>query len=235
MKVESITGVTDCRVKIYKPVSEIMIVKDGNFGSEQVEIMRVNSTRGSNEQVCPRTEIVELFEINAQGEGLFIDKNSGSRGMISVGMDGAVALGAERYLTVEFSGLVAGSNYSVYGMEDGEIVERVMVYHPIIINQDEELREFGNNEKELLALPLANLVKVELVKNSGQTVAFTPEELKAKMEKENDVCSVYDDGGGEVVHYGYRNLALLSIIGVETIKIQKAAGNAYQVIFVDQA
>ncbi|WP_372934538.1 hypothetical protein [Mariniphaga sediminis] len=235
MKLESITGVTDAKVRVYKPVSEIMVTKNGNIGSEKVEISRVNGARGTNEQVCPRMELKELFEISAQGEGLYIDKNTGSRGMIRVGMVGAASLSDQRYLEIEFSGLTAGSVYTVYGMEDGEIVERVMVYHPIIINQDEELREFGVTDKELAAFPIANLEKIELVKTNGQTVTFTPEELKAKMEKENDLCAIYDTGAGEVAYYGYRNLALVYIMDAKSVKVHKTVGTGYQLIFIDQA
>ena len=235
MKLETITGVTEQKVRVYKPVSEIIITKDGNITVEKVEISRVNGTRGTNEQVCPRMELKEHFEISAQGEGLYIDKDTGSRGMIGVGMEGAASLSDQRYLEIELTGLVAGSTYVVYGMEDGEIVERVMVYHPIIINQDEELREFGVTDKELAAFPFANLEKIEVVKTNGQTVAFTPEELKAKMEKENDLCCVHDDGTTETAHYGFRDMALISIIDVRTIKVHKTAGAAYQLIFIDQA
>ena len=235
MKLETITGVTESKVRVYKPVSSIMVTKDGNITVEKVEISRVNGVRGTVEQVCPRMELKEHFEISAQGEGLYIDKVGGSRGMIGVGMDGAASLSDQRYLEVELSGLVAGSEYVVYGLEDGEIVERVMVYHPIIINQDEELREFGVTDKELAVFPFTNMEKIELIKTNGQTVTYTPDELKSKMERENDLCSIYDTGAGDAAFYGFRDMALVSIMDVKTVKVTKTAGAAYQIIFIDQA
>ncbi len=234
MKLEAITGVTDKKVRIYKPVSGIMITKDGNIGAEKIEISRVSAQRGSVETVCPRMELIKHFEISSQGEGLFIDSVDGSRGLIAVGMGGATALNDQRYLDIELSGLTVGSNYVIYGMEEGEIVERVIVYDPITINGDEQNRDFGIKDQEFVAVPIANLEKMELVMAGGQTVAFTLEELKAKMEIENDIVCLFKDGGGETMYYGYRNLALVSVEAVQTLKIHKAAGQAYQLIFIDQ-
>ena len=234
MKVKTITGVTDVKVNIHKPVSEVMITKNGNIGDEKIEVVRINGSRGSSEKVCPSMKLAKLFEIAAHDEGLYIDKSTGSRGLMKVGMDGAASLNEQRYLEVELSGLTAGSEYVVYGMEDGEIVERVMVYHPIIINSDVELSEYGVLDKELAAFPFANLEKVELVKTNGQSVTYTPEELQAKMEKENDLCCVFNDGGGEAAYYGYRDMAIVGLESVETVKVTKTAGNSYELVFIDQ-
>ncbi len=235
MKIETITGKTDRTVRIYKPVSEIIITKNGNLASEKIEIGRVNGAKGTHEQVSPRMLLADLFEIASQGEGLFIDKSTGSRGIVAVGMDGAAALSDQRYLEIDLTGLDSGKVYVVYGMEDGDIVERVIVYHPIVINADETLKEYGVTDKELGAFPFTSLEKLELVKTNGQSVTYMPEELKAKMEKENDLCSVFNDGAGEVAYYGFKNMALVDVSDVETVKVVKTAGAAYQIVFIDQA
>ncbi|MCU4165221.1 hypothetical protein [Carboxylicivirga caseinilyticus] len=235
MKIETISGKTDRKVRIYKPVSEVVITKNGNWNGEKVEISRVSGAKGTHEQVSPRMLCEKLFEVASQGEGLFIDKNTGSRGIIAVGMDGAAALSDQRYLEVDLSSLDAAKSYEVYGMEDGEIVERVIVYHPITINSDETLKEYGVADKELGAFPLTDLVKIELIKTNGQSVTYTPTELMAKMEKENDLCAVQDTGAGEVAFYGFKTMALVAIADVETVKIEKSAGNSYELIFIDQA
>nr|WP_319509409.1 hypothetical protein [uncultured Draconibacterium sp.] len=235
MKVDAITGVADKQVKIYKPVSGVMITKDGNIADEKIEITRVNGRRGEVETICPRMKLADHFEISAHGEGLFIDSNAGSRGLIAVGIAGAANLDDQRYLEIDLSGLAAGSNYVVYGMEEGEIVERVIVYNPIIINADEVNRDFGLQNQEFVALPIANLEKVELVMSGGQTISWTPEELKAKMEIENDICCLHYDGNEITMHYGYRNLALLDVSAAQVLKIHKTAGNAYGLTFIDQA
>lgn len=234
MKIETVNGVTDIKMRVFKPVSGIIVTKDGNIADEKIEITRVNGARGEVETICPRMELKEHFEISAHGEGLYLDKDGGSRGLIGVGMGGAASLSSDRYLDLEFSSLEAGSTYVIYGLEEGEIVERTVVYHPIVINSDEELREFGLKDQEFAAFPFTGLVKVELFMTNGQTVTYTPEELKVKMENENDICCFEDDGAIETIHYGYRDMALVDITGAQSIKVHKSAGNAYQLIFIDQ-
>lgn len=235
MKIESITGVGEKRLKAYKPISDLLITKDGHIADEKIEIYRVDGNRGGNETVCPRTELKELFEIAAQGEGMYVDSDVLSSGLIAVGMDGCASLTSSRYLEIELSSLVAGSNYEVFGMEDGEIVERVMVYHPIQINRDIETKEYENEGKELLALPFTGLDKVELVDHSGLSSTYTVQELKAKMRKENEVCCDYEDAAAPKTYFGFRDMAVISVVDVKTIKIYKDAATAYQLIFIDQA
>lgn len=234
MKLETITGVKDFKVRVHKPISGILIVKDGNVDAETVAITRVDGQRGAVEHVCPKMELSEHFEISAHGEGLYIDKNTGSRGLVAIGMNGAASLANDRYLDIELGGLTEAAEYIVYGMEEGEITGRLITYHPIIINRDVESRDFGIGEHEWVALPFTDLEKVELIGLGGESVTYLPEELKAKMETENDICALHDDGDAETIYYGYRDMALLKVEGIRTIKIHKTGGNSYQVIFIDQ-
>ena len=232
MKVLSFTGKTEEVLRIYKPISHIVVVKDDNFYEEKIEVNRVNGLTGSIEKCSPRMFMRNGFEIGAHGEGMFTDSELGSRGAFAVGMSGSVKLSDQRYLEVDLTGLNNTAQYTIYGLEQGDIVDDMLSYHPMVINSDETEKEYGTTDKELLALPIEGLTKVELVKDSGQAMTYTPDELMTLMEQENDLVCVKCQGGQETFHWGFMNYSLLDISDVKIVRITKEAG-AYEAVFLN--
>ncbi|WP_143525136.1 hypothetical protein [Labilibacter marinus] len=208
-------------------------MKNGNWNGEKVEVNRVNGQTGTHDKCMPRLIMTNVFEIGSHGEGLFIDSDQESRGSIQVGMEGSIKLSDQRYLEIDMSSLESSKTYTVFGLEQGEIVEGLMSYHPMTINSDETEKVYGTTDKEEVALPLTGLEKVEMIRDNGQSMTYTPTELKALMEQENDMVAISTVSGTETAYWGYKNYALLDIEDIKEIRITKTAGAAYELILVN--
>lgn len=237
MKVEQFTGVTEkTGLKIFKPISHIEIVGSGAaatniFDGLVVTARVVNGQLGKDETIIPAIKLKYLAEVSTVFEGSYFTKADKStfRACVDITEVGGLNLDNNKFLEVNLTGLIAGYTYTVYGIEANDKEGYVYRYSKLNCNTNQTLATFQNNGAELLVLPVTNLTEVNLMHSNGTSKRWTIEELKAVMDKANDIVK-YDENGK--AYCGYIECFVLQLDGIHTYEIT-TDGTAYEFYAVD--
>jgi hypothetical protein len=228
MKIKSITGVSEYDgLTVNKPVMGIIVKADVSLANETIEIKRINQHTGDNESICARTKIVDLAEIAAQKQGFYMLNVAESIAVILIA-EGGLRLDADKYLELELGSLNSAKNYELYGLEENNLVDKGFAYQRFTIANGEDLKKYVVGDNELLAIPVSGLVGLKAWAEDGVTMEYTPTELKAIMNMENDIVKT-----GAAVKYGYDKYFLVSIEDIREIEIE-TNGDTYQFFMIDQ-
>ncbi|TRX70528.1 hypothetical protein [Carboxylicivirga sp. M1479] len=228
MKIKTITGVSEFDgLTVNKPVVGIIVKANVALANETIEIKRINQHTGDNESICARTKITDLAEIAAQKKGFYVSNAADSLVIIAIA-NGGLRLDTDKYLELEFGSLNDTKTYEIFGLEDNNLVEKGFAYQRFTIGNGEDLKKYVIGDNELLAIPVTGLVGLKAWAMDGVTMEYTPTELKAIMNLENDVVKT----GGATVH-GYDKYFLVSIEDIREIEIE-TDGNTYQFFMIDK-
>ena len=236
MRILSVTGVTSVdRKTINKPVSHIMMVKDGALAGEKFTVQKLNQKTNKSTDCCIAMAIESLSEIAAQNEGFYKNSTAESIGVCQLGDDG-VNVDEQNYLVFDVTGMEAGKNYLFYGIEDDDVKGDIWKYKKldIPVGVTEKVFTFGENDG-VIALPVTGLTRVKFVsRDSGSMPEFLPDELRLLSFLDNDTVRLKSNTAGDdlIFQAGYENFFVLNVKEYRSIEIY-TTGVAYQAIGVE--
>ncbi len=236
MRILSVTGVTSVdRKTINKPVSHIMMVKDGALAGEKFTVQKLNQKTNKSTDCCIAMAIESLSEIAAQNEGFYKNSTAESIGVCQLGDDG-VNVDEQNYLVFDVTGMEAGKNYLFYGIEDDDVKGDIWKYKKldIPVGVTEKVFTFGENDG-VIALPVTGLTRVKFVsRDSGSMPEFLPDELRLLAFLDNDTVRLKSNTVGDdlIFQAGYENFFVLNVKEYRSIEIY-TTGVAYQAIGVE--
>jgi len=228
MKIKAFTGQTEIDgLRVHKPVMAVIVKADKALANETIEIKRLNSATGDNESICARTPVITLGEISSQLEG-FMSIAAGESLAVVLIANGGLKLDTDKYLEIEMGTLTDTANYEIYGLEENDLTDKAFKYERFTIPAGEDMKKYGVDSAELLAVPVSGLVNLKAWADDGVTMEYTPTELKAIANLENDIVKI-----GSSVAYGYDKYFLVSIEDIKELELE-TDGNTYQFFMIDK-
>lgn len=215
-------------LKIYKPVSAVLIVKTGTtssqFANEIIELKRINSKTGNTTHVFPKCKVIDVAEISSQGEGFYRQGVTRSSAILSFS-DTAVNLDNDKYIEVEFQSLSTSHTYTIYGIEASGAVDKIYVFNKMTVASGETVKKYVVGDNDLVALPISGIASLKVWTKDGATLEYQPDELSALMDIENDLINVNEKGATVSVKFGSENWYLLSLSQAKEFEIETTGGN----------
>ncbi|MBS2212149.1 hypothetical protein KEM09_12085 [Carboxylicivirga mesophila] len=228
MKIKSFTGQSEIDgLRVHKPIMGIVVKANTALANETIEIKRLNSATGENESICARTPIITMGEISSQLEG-FMSIAAGDSLAVVLIANGGLKLDTDKYLEIEMGSLDGTKQYDIYGLEENNLTDKAFKYERFTIPAGEDLKKYGVMDSDLLALPVTGLVNLKVWANDNVTMEYSPVELQAIANLENDIVKV-----GTTVKYGYDKYYLVSISDIKELEIE-TNGNTYQFFMIDK-
>lgn len=237
MKVDQFTGVTEkAGLKIFKPISHIVIEGIGAAGTNIfdgviVTARVVDGPNGKDETIIPGIKLKYLAEVSTVFEGAYYTKadKSAFRAVVDITETGGLALDQNKILDISLSGLNADYTYILSGLEANDKTGFVYKYSKLNCTSGQTLGTFTNPSGDILVLPVTNLTEVNLIHKNGTTKRWNLSELKAVMDKANDLVK-YDEAGK--AYCSYIDCFCLMLDGITSYEIT-TDGTAYEFYSVD--
>lgn len=228
MKIKSFTGLNEVDgLRVHKPIMGVIVKANTALANETIEIKRLNSATGDNESICARTPIITMGEISSQLEGFMSIAAADSLAVVLIA-NGGLKLDTDKYLEIEMGSLDSTKQYDIYGLEENNLTDKAFKYERFTIPAGEDLKKYGVDNAELLAIPVTGLVNLKVWANDNVTMEYSPVELQAIANLENDIVKI-----GTTVKYGYDKYFLVSINDIKELEIE-TDGNTYQFFMIDK-
>lgn len=235
MKILEKTGViSEDNIKVMKPISHLIIVKNFNLESEKISVQLINSNTGGNATLINAISLKTLSEISAMDEGYYIDHVTESVSIITLG-DDAIKLDADKHLNIYLEGMNAAKIYKIYGLESEDMDGSVWRYSKFQLAAGMSEKRFGVGKNEVLILPVTGLEKLRLFHKSGATPEYLPDELRVKQMMDNDVVKLKKNTVGDDLIFQAGNELVYNINVSDFIEFELVTdGNAYECIAIEE-
>jgi hypothetical protein len=237
MKIQAKTNATFLDgMRAMKPVRGLVIVKNdtanvaGKFTTDIVEVKKINSKTGAQKTIYPKMLILDAADIQASGEGMFRLNTTKSVAYLPVADDG-LDLDNDSYLEIELTSVStsATTTVTVYGLEDTEMTGNNFEFIKLAIPAGETSKKYTVGSNDIVAVPTANIVKLTLKSNSGQTAEYLKEELSALMDIQNDIVKI-----DTAVVYGSDRFFVVSLKNIKDFEVE-TDGTLFTFYLIDNA
>jgi hypothetical protein len=246
MQIELVTGVTEKKdIQIQKGcIKAIGIVTTVGAVLAAVQVSLKLITKTGEKILYDNIPLLDLFEMQTQGEGLYIKDTLAAAssypyqlpvaaartvGQIPVTSGaGGYQFEDNDYFSMDLSGLTAGTTYRISTLEDVDIEQELTVVEKLSVQPLRNVQSYTAGGADYLALPRTALDKVQMfpIQVPGEprrnSPTFTFEELMIMAISENDVVSLI---GRSIATTPVVNM-LDSVTGVDNLVIISLAGIA---------
>lgn len=207
MKIEDVTGVAlKNDIQIQKSCKAILIVTTaGAILSTVLATLKRVGPRGEK-ILYNALPVLDLAEIMAQGEGLYIKDTlaaavgypytlpvAGARSILTIPVTkgaGAADFDENEYLSLDLEGLTAGTTYRISCIEDLDSEDELHLIEKLAVGAPRSSQDFGGVGYDYIALPKTALDKIQIFGENGKDVTYPIEELVAISMMENDLVNL---------------------------------------------
>lgn len=151
--------------------------------------------KGGNKTITQYTPLINLAEICASGQGLYVLNAAGTefQCVIDIGKAGALGISTDDYLTLNFKGFVGTWTTKIFSIDSPELTSKAYQYKALAVNNQPVLNLDLRNVVAL-ALPKVSLDNVSILYNyhdgTSKNCKFKMEELTFLMMDTNEIVSV---------------------------------------------
>lgn len=233
----AITGVTEKKdIQIQRACRSITIITKTNAIAAAVRVTLKHVTGGQNKMLYNDFPILDLAEIMAQGEGMYLKNATAYQGSIPSGVLSALKIpvsdgvGAydigDGYLSLDLTGLTSGTTYEIYCDESLYLNGRMIEIDRNAVQAPKAQQKFMNAGSHFIALPKTNFTKVQMFGKNGNDIIKEATELSVDSFYENDVVTgnYRTIATTPVVNindviYGYDNLLIVNIEDLKAYEV----------------
>jgi len=238
MQVEAVTGVASKNdIQIQKSCKSILIVSTAGAVAAAV-LATLKKVGPTGEKILYNAiSVLDLAEIMAQGEGLYIKETlaagvgypytlpiAAARSVVTIPVTpggGAIDFGEGEYLSLDLEGLTAGTTYTIFALEDLDDENELHFVEKLAVPAPRTSQDFPALGYEYIALPKTALDKIQLFKQDGsKDCTYTLAELVAISMMENDLVNL---NGRTIATTPAVNL-VDTVVGVDNLLIISLAG-----------
>ena len=238
--VKGLTGATSYTQRFECSANKIALAVEAaqrsDIDSSFVTILLVDAF-GQQKVITPRTRLGDLMEIAASNEGFIEEKDTYSSGSLSkVNVLGTIELSnfgsvdlAGGYGQIQVDGAVSTTKWDFYGVDSADLTNMIIDYRPIW-SAANQYKECDVRDAYAIAIPVSNLVELQMSYQNGRTLIFKPEELEAITNETNEIAELiqnYGGNGATKVVAGHNALFCIGVKYVNSIRVQYTANTTF--------
>ena len=237
---QNLTGATSYTQRFECSAQKLGIKANGvlktDIENAYITILLVDS-QGQQKVITPRTRLGDLMEIAASNTGMTqIKQNYSSGSIASYDYMGTIEL--SNYGSVDLSGgygqiqldnCVSTSTFNLFGIDSQKLTKMIIDYRPLW-SAANQYKETDINAAYAIAIPVSNLVELQLQYINGRTVIYKPDELKLICQEINEIAEVIqniDNKGATDVVVGFKNLFCIGVTDCVSMRVQYTADSTF--------